>query len=70
MTVGEERYSAVLKARQFLRDLLDPKKHPKVPKKTRTEAYWVLRHFPHEYDMDMARTKAPKVWGRATPERK
>jgi hypothetical protein len=48
MTIGIERARALILARDFLRDLLDPKKTPKIPKKYRTEAYWILRHFPDD----------------------
>ena len=54
MTLPNERYRAVNQAREFLRDLLDRKKTPGVPSKVRQEAYWVLRHFPSEFDMERA----------------
>jgi hypothetical protein len=45
-----------------LRDLLDPKKTPKVPKAVRKEAYWCLRHFPSDFEMDYAADGAPNVF--------
>lgn len=51
ITLPDERYRAVRYAREFLRDLLDPKATPKVPSHIRRQAYWVLRHFPGESDM-------------------
>ena len=51
MTLPDERYRAVRKAREFLRDLLDPKRTPKVSKEVRDRAYSVLKHFPGECDM-------------------
>ena len=68
MTLPDERYRAVNNAREFLRSLLDPKKTPKVPKKVRKEAYWVLKHFPSEYDMQDTRIACfdafDYIWGR------
>lgn len=51
MTLPDERYRAVRYAREFLYELLDPKKTPKVPKEIRQRAARVLRHFPGEHDM-------------------
>lgn len=60
MTIPEERYRAIFKARDFLRDLLDPKKTPKVPKAIRTEAYWCLRHFPWDLHIEQIAKKIPE----------
>jgi hypothetical protein len=51
MTLPDERYRAIRQTREFLRDLLDPRKTPKVPKEIRQRASRALRHFPSEYDM-------------------
>ena len=53
MTLPDERYRAVRYAREFLRDLLDPKKTPKVPRAVRLRAHRTLKHFPGEYDMEL-----------------
>jgi len=53
VTLPNERYNAVKYARDFLRDLLNPKATPKVPRAVRERAYRVLKHFPGEYDMEM-----------------
>jgi hypothetical protein len=50
----DERFRAVRYAREFLYDLLDPKKTPKVPKEIRQRALRVLRHYPMESDMERA----------------
>lgn len=63
MTIPSERYNAIIRARDFLRDLLDPKKTPRVPKTIRKQAYYTLKHFPHEYDMDMAYRDFEAVFG-------
>ena len=62
MTMSDERYAAVLRAREFLQSLLDPKKTPKVPKSVRSEAYRVLRHFPHGYEMKKVSERCPELF--------
>jgi hypothetical protein len=57
MTIPIERTNAVNNTRKFLRSLLDPKKTPRVPKMIRKQAYWCLRHFPTEFDMQEAAKK-------------
>ena len=52
MTLPNERANALYNALKFMQDLLDPKKTPKVPKVIRRQAYWVLRHYPREYELD------------------
>ncbi|NCZ82889.1 MAG: hypothetical protein EBX64_07040 [Betaproteobacteria bacterium] len=54
MTMPDERFRAVKYAREFLYDLLDPKKTPKVPREIRQRALRVLRHYPMETDMELA----------------
>lgn len=53
MTLPYERTSAVVNTHDFLLELLDPKKTPRVPKSIRTQAYHLLRHYPSEYEMDV-----------------
>jgi hypothetical protein len=48
-------------ARQFLLDLLDSKKTPRVPKKIRLAARDRLRHFPAEYQLQEIKKKAKGV---------
>lgn len=52
MTLPFERRFAVTNARQFLRDLLDPKLTPRVPLSVRKRAGRLLKHYPSEFDMD------------------
>lgn len=52
MTVPYQRRFAVMNARQFLRDLLDPKTTPHVPRYVRMRAGGLLKHYPSEFDMD------------------
>ena len=68
MTLPDERYRAIKYAREFLRELLDPKKTPKVPTSIRRQAYSVLRHFPTEHDMNLSQCTTPDVWGEYAPD--
>ena len=58
-----ERRNAVNYTRQFLVDLMDPKKTPRVPKEIRKEAYRCLKHYPGEYYMEQAAMCAPGIFG-------
>ena len=51
MTLPIERTQAVLRTEEFLKDLLDPKKTPRVPRQMRDRAYRCLRHYPSRYNM-------------------
>lgn len=46
MTTEQEEHYALIRARQFLVDLMDPKKTPRVPKYVREEARARVKHFP------------------------
>ena len=66
MTMPNERRWAVNTTRQFLLDLLNPKKTPRVPSAIRKEAYRCLKHYPGEYHMEEAQRIAPSVFGQNT----
>jgi hypothetical protein len=68
LTVPSERYRAIKHAREFLRSLLDPKQTPRIPKKIRTQAYWCLRHFPWDLDMDKVAKKCPETFEKPKDE--
>lgn len=70
MTIPSERYRAILNARDFLRALLDPKKTPRVPKAIRKEAYWCLRHFPWDHDIEKIAEKLPDLFENTEKKRK
>lgn len=53
MTVPYERTRAVNSTYDFLCDLLDPKKTPRVPKDIRHRASACLRHYPSKFDMEV-----------------
>lgn len=51
MSTFEEENRSIEQVRQFLYDLLDPKKTPKVPKKIRLRARQVVKHYPIVLDV-------------------
>jgi hypothetical protein len=57
MTLPDERYRALKCGKEFLYDLINPKKTPRVPKDIRRQALWVLRHYPDDYQLELL----PKV---------
>lgn len=67
MTLPHERYNAVKRTEEFLKDLMDPKKTPRVPKNIRRQAYYCLRHYPSKYYMDLAATVSPNVFETTDP---
>ena len=52
MTVPRERTNAVMFTENFLYDLIDPKKTPRVPRAIRQRAHALLRHYPSQFDME------------------
>jgi hypothetical protein len=64
MTLPDERYRAVMQTREFLIDLTDYKKYPKVPKLVRQHAIWCLRHYPSGWDMEAASRGVPEVFAK------
>ena len=63
MTTPNERLHAVERTEKFLIDLLNPKVTPRVPSEIRKRAYSCLKHYPREYDMEMAREDSPRIFG-------
>ena len=59
MTLPCERYNSIRYTEQFLTDLIDPKKTPRVPKEIRQRAYSLLRHYPGGYNLDVIATRCP-----------
>jgi hypothetical protein len=62
MTLPDERYRAVIQTRLFLKRLCDPRLTPRVPKDIRQQALWCLRHYPDDWDMDLAAEQSPDVF--------
>jgi hypothetical protein len=63
MTIPLERTNAVIWTEQFLLDLLDPKKTPRVPKDIRQHAGHLLRHYPSRFHMDVIADREDLVVG-------
>ena len=61
MTLPCERHNAIRRTEEFLKDLMDPKKTPRVPKEIRKQAYYCLKHYPGEYHLKLLATKCPEV---------
>ena len=61
MTLPDERYRAIVYAKQFCEDLLSTQKTPRVPKEIRRRALSVLRHFPDEYYLGMLAEARPDI---------
>jgi hypothetical protein len=51
-----------MQTKKFLIDLCSPERTPRVPKNIRQQANWLLRHYPSDWDMDMASRGAPDVF--------
>jgi hypothetical protein len=66
MTLPVERTYSIANTREFLRNLQDPKKYPKVPMDVRREARRCLKHFPNEYDMREAQMSASRIFGKCS----
>lgn len=62
MTLPHERFRAVQYVRQFLYELIDPKKTAKIPKTIRQRAAALLRHYPLDYEMEIAAKSAPELF--------
>ena len=62
MTLPDERFRAVIAAKNFMHDLLDRGKTPRVPKAIRQRAYSILRHYPGYWEMERASQSAPEIF--------
>lgn len=52
MTIPVERTHAVLRTREFLINLLNPKATPRVPRAIRQSARALLKHYPAAWDFE------------------
>jgi len=62
MTLPDERYRAVMAAKELLIDLTDSKATPRISRELRLRAGHCLRHFPSAWDMKQASEGAPDVF--------
>jgi hypothetical protein len=69
MTLPIERLYALTNTRNFLRDLLDRSKTPGIPSKFRKEAYWCLKHYPSDFDIERVLEGDRSVLGAPKKER-
>jgi hypothetical protein len=53
VSLPDEKRRAVASVRQFLFNLLDPQKTPRVPKAVRQEARRVLKHYPLDCEIEI-----------------
>ena len=51
MTLPSERTNAIILTKMFLRELLDAKLTPKVPRAVRLRALACLRHYPNVFEL-------------------
>ena len=63
MTLEFERTRAVLYTKEFLEELLDPQKTPRIPRAMRGRAKSLLRHYPDASDIHKASKWAVDVFG-------
>lgn len=72
MTMPFERTWAVLNTREFLLNLLDPKKTPRVPKDIRRQAGRLLKHYPTKYSFEemFDKNSYEKVFGKLDEARR
>jgi len=63
MTMPDERTRAIRYAHDFLRDLLNPQKTPRVPREVRERARSVLKHYPWPMYVDRLVEIAPDILG-------
>lgn len=61
MTLPDERYRAVIQAREFLIRLAQGE-YKRVPLKVRQRAWGVLKHYPSNWDMARAAQACPAVF--------
>jgi len=61
MTLPDERYRALRWAEQFLKDLMDSSKTPRVPLQIRQRARSVLKHYPGTYYLEELARARPDI---------
>ena len=61
MTLPDERYRAVVQTERFLKEILST---PRVPKAIKDGARAMLRHYPNEWEMQLAAESAPNVFAK------
>jgi len=52
MSLPEEKFNSLRNSKNFLNELMDPKKTPKVPKHIRKRARACLKHWFFDFEID------------------
>lgn len=63
MTIPIERTWAVKRTYEFLRDLCDKSKTPRIPLEIRKRAQSLIKHYPTDFYLEQSQKKCPDVWG-------
>lgn len=61
MTLPDERYRALERTEEFLLDLCNHKRTPRVPRQIRDRARGLLRHYPSAWNLEQLAEAAPDV---------
>jgi hypothetical protein len=61
MTLPDERFQALKKAKKLLEELCDPGRTPRVPGSVRAKANAALRHYPYEYELEKLADASPDI---------
>jgi len=64
MTVPYERRVALDQTSNFLHDLIDREKYPKLPKPLRDRARSLLKHYPNSFYLDIVCEKVPEYFAK------
>ena len=67
MTLPYEEVHSLRATRQFMYDLLDPSKTPRVPREIRRRAHRVCKHFPMDYSIEQRFSDVLGTAGGAEP---
>jgi len=64
MTLPDERYRSLVQTKNFLIELLNTQKTPRVPKIIRQRAHSLLRHWPDDYHLDLMCENMPGAFAK------
>lgn len=68
MTIAPERTRSILRTREFLLSLLDPKQTPHTPKSVREDARRLSKHFPGPSEVNLISKGESKLLDATTAE--
>jgi len=61
MTLPDERFRSIQRTEEFLQDLMNPQKTPRIPKEIREQARRCLRHYPSYHNLKELERAVPGV---------